>query len=191
MFGPWRVAGICALALVVAACGDKAGEKPRSPPANAVASIAAASPGPLEPRYEASLMEGIDFRKRGYPRFVAEVSGMSGFEEWGRWSDAAQGASVKIRFQQPLPLQFTLEIVASAFGPNLGQPVRVRVGQVEQSFVHRDPSNPGRYALKFELTAASDSVEIIPPKPVSPAELAGTQDVRKIGVGLVSLKVMN
>ena len=184
-------AGLCVVLLAIAACGERAVDKSPAPPATTAVAAPSALTDALAPRYEATLAEGIDFRKRGYPNFVAEISGISGFEEWGRWSDAGQGASVRIRFREPLPVKFTLEITASAFGPNLGQPMRVRVGQAEQSFTHGDPLNPGSYRLKFELSAPADAVEIVPPKPISPAEVAGTQDVRKIGVGLVALKVID
>lgn len=33
--------------------------------------------------YEATLPEGIDFRKPGYPTFIKQVKGISGLETWG------------------------------------------------------------------------------------------------------------
>lgn len=42
----------------------------------------------LGPRYPASLMEGIDFTRLGWPEFIRNVKGLSGYEPWGRWSDA-------------------------------------------------------------------------------------------------------
>ena len=44
-------------------------------------------PDPLGPRYEVTMMDGIDFTKPGYPTFLSDVSGISGPEPWGRWTD--------------------------------------------------------------------------------------------------------
>ncbi len=144
---------------------------------------------PLAPRYEATLTEGIDFKKPGYPNFLAEVSGMSGYEPWGRQSDANNGAPVKFRFKKPLPSKFTLEIKANAFGPNLGKPIKVRVGSVEKTFIHKDAKNPGTYTLVFEGTKGADTIEIVSPVPTSPSELKISADTRKLGVSLISLKI--
>lgn len=171
-------------------CGDKS--EPKSQIAGANAPSPAVQPvpvDPLGPRYEATLAEGIDFKKPGYPTFLAEVSGMSGNENWGRQSDANNGAVVKFRFKQPLPRNFTLEITANAFGPNLGKPIKVRVGAVEKTFVHKDGSSAGTYSLVFESTNGADTIEIVSPKPTSPAELKMGGDTRKLGVGLISLKI--
>jgi len=143
---------------------------------------------PLEPRYEATLAEGIDFRRAGYPNFIAEVSGMSGLEHWGRWTEAAAGPVAKFRFKQPLPQKFNLEISANAFGPNEGEPIRVRVGQVEKTFVVPKAVSNATYTLVFD-SINGDTLEIVPPKPTSPAEQHVSGDPRKLGVGLISLKV--
>jgi phosphoglycerol transferase len=123
----------------------------------------------------------IDFAKPNYPIFVAEVTGMSAAEPFGRWTD---GSLARFRFKQTLPKRFTLEIMANAFGPNLGVPTKVRVNGVEKSFVVVD--NGGRtYSLSFETDGTADTLEIIPPHPVSP----GTGDTRKLGLALISLKI--
>ena len=145
-------------------------------PSSAVQPVSAS----LDPRYEASLAEGIDFKKPGFPNFLAEVSGMSVPEVWGRWSDAGAGPVAKFRFKQPLPPKFTIEITANAFGPNLGEAIKVRVGGVEKSFVHLDASTEHTYSLVFESTNGADTIEIESPKPTSPAELKISGDGRKL-----------
>lgn len=186
---------IVTAALSVVGCGDQPAGKAAQPapvadpvPKPVSPGETAATPDRLGPRYDATLAQGIDFARRGYPQFVADVSGISDFESWGRWSDANLGPSVRIRFRQALPSKLTLEITANAFGPNLGQAVRVRIGQAEKEFVHSDPRVPGSYRLTFDAVGG-DTIEIIPPRPVSPAEVAGTTDVRKVGIGLIALKV--
>ena len=144
----------------------------------------------LNPSYEATLADGIDFRKPGYPAFLAEVSGMSGQESWGRWTDANNGPVAKFRFKQPLPQKFTLEISADALSPGQGKAILVRVGTVEKSFVvPKGSTGQATYDLVFESTNGADTLEIVPPKPASPASLNLSPDPRKLGVAMRSLKI--
>jgi len=66
---------------------------------------------PLGLRYEATLAEGIDFRKPGYPLFIKNVKGIANHEPWGRWTD---GAIDTIRFNQSLPQQFVFKVTGGA-----------------------------------------------------------------------------
>ena len=138
------------------------------------------------------MADGIDFAKPGYPTFLAEVQGVSGRETWGRWTDGNLASSAKFRFKQPLPKAFTVVIKAGVFGPNLGKPVKVRVGGVERTFVHRDGSAPDTYRLAFELPDVQQTLEIIPPEPTSPHEQnSSNPDKRKLGVSLYQLRFDN
>jgi phosphoglycerol transferase len=138
------------------------------------------------------MAEGIDFTKPGYPSFLAEVQGMSLREDWGRWTDGRLAPAAKFRLKQPLPKSFTLVLKANAFGPNLDKPVKVRVGGVEKSFVHKDGSTAGTYRLAFELPSAADTIEIVAPAPASPQEQnPSNPDQRKLGVGLSRMQFEN
>ena len=171
---------------ILVACDE--GQEPQSgtstspPPAAMVTQPS----DPLAPRCEATFAEGIDFRRPGYPNFVAEVAGMSGYETWGRWTE---GDKAVFRFRQPLPREFTLLITADAFGPNIGQPITVKVGSNEQVFIIKEEGKT--YRLPFKLEEVGSSVEIYVPKPASPLELRvpNNSDPRKLGVGLVSMKI--
>ena len=185
--------GVVALAGVfgLAGCGDK--PEPKVVVGSAAPAAAQAPAAPLGPRYEATLAEGIDFTKQGYPNFLAEVSGMSGYEPWGRWTEAAAGPVAKFRFKQALPKTFTLEITANAFGPNYGAPVKVRVGGIEKTFVITPPKTwkeADTYRLAFETDGTADTMEITPPKATSPNEIDPKNgDTRKLGIAFISLKI--
>lgn len=177
--------------VTLAGCGDKP-EPSSQVGIGAAAPVVAEPAGALGPRYEATLADGIDFKKPGYPKFLIEVSGVSGHEDWGRWTDAAAGATARFRFNQPLPQKFTLELKANAFGPNLGQPVKVRVGGLEKEFVVKDSQAVELHLLTFEGVNGVDTIEIIPPKPTSPRELdPQNADQRLLGLSLVSLQIKN
>lgn len=166
---------------VFTACGDK----PTPPtPANA-------APAAVQPGYEATLVEGINFKRDGYPSFISQVSGMSGYEPWGRWSDAdAGGPDVRFTFKNKLPSNFKLVITAQAFGPNDGQPVKVKVGSISQTFVIKNTAEPTTYTLTFDKVD-SDVILFTPPSPTSPASVnKDTPDLRKLGIGFISLKFL-
>ena len=156
--------------LCVSGCGDKA--------APAVAS--------LDPRYEATFAEGIDFRKPGFPRNVVEVRGMSDYEPWGRWTNHT---ATRFVFSEPLPLAFVLEITGGAVGPNLGKPVRVKVGTQTKEFAFTaDPFNtqPQTQSLEFVSTNPVNTIELQTPQLWRPIN----GDPRELGIALVALRVI-
>lgn len=138
-----------------------------------------------------SLADGIDFSLSSYPAFIAEVTGLSGNEKWGRWTDANLSSSAKFKFKQPLPQNFTLELKARVYGPNMNQPVVVKVGSAEKIFSAATAGDEV-YKFSFQLTESTDTIEIIPPKPTAPSDInANSKDTRKLALGLVNLKVIN
>jgi hypothetical protein len=143
--------------LVLSACGDK--------PQNLTS--AAPLTGPPFVMYQASLAQGIDFKKDGYPAFITQVAGMSGLEPWGRWSDAdAGGPVVRFTFKDKLPAAFKLVVTANAFGPNEGKSIQVKAGQATQELTIKNAAEPGAYTIKFEKVDGN-TLEFIPPAPTS------------------------
>lgn len=166
---------ILGASVLLCACGEKQ-EAP--PPKAAVDQLA--------PRYESTLAEGIVFNKPGYPSFLVDVVGVSNVDPWGRWTD---GPTVKFRFNKPLPKKFGIELYANAFGPNEGKPITIRAGNVERAITIKNDPNYAINIATFD-DVASDTIEIIPPNPISPKELdPKSGDIRKLGLGLVSLKI--
>jgi phosphoglycerol transferase len=183
---------VCAMSMIATGCSDEPAEKKRPPAAPASSAPAAPAPSTgvsLGPRYEATLAEGIDFTKPGYPAFLREVHGVSGHEPWGRWTDANLAPAVRLRFAKPLPAKFTLEMKATGLGPNAYAPVKVRAGSVEKTFVIGNPPK-GAHRLDFE-GVTGDTIEIVPPAPIRPQEVTpGNNDPRRIGLGLESFKIL-
>ncbi|VTT35149.1 phosphoglycerol transferase I [Klebsiella pneumoniae] len=132
--------------------------------------------------------DSIQFNLPGLPQQVHKVSGLSYAESWGRWSDANLLPDVTIQYLEPLPAKFALTISARAFGNNSLRPVQVRVGDWQQqvTFGAQDTT----MTLQVDNPSRARSIVITPPEPIETSE--GTVDgfaARKLGIGLVSLKV--
>ncbi|PPK45297.1 hypothetical protein B0G57_1053 [Trinickia symbiotica] len=138
-------------------------------------------------RDDSTLPERIDFSRNPFPDFIANARGLSGCESWGRWSDANVFPYVELKFRQPLPRHFVLHLRLQAFGPNEGKPVRVLAGAQEKTFI--PASTRGRYSLYFDNSAASRTIQIVPPQPISPQELHMGSDARRLGLGFQSLSI--
>ena len=172
------------LTLALAACCERPQPESSKVAATAAAPVTPPAAPPAADRYPATLAEGIDFRKPGYPTFLAAVSGLFGHEPWGRWSE---GETVVFQFAEPLPTRFTLALTARAFGPNIGAPIKVKAGPSEQTLTLTAEAQTHR--LNFTLAAPTDRLEFHVPQPISPAELKLSDDPRKLGVGFVTLQL--
>lgn len=138
-------------------------------------------------RYPASYHDGIDFTRPNWPEFIRNVSGISGYEPWGRWSDANLNQCIKFDFFDPLPNRFVLVLSAVPFGRNGEQTVSIRIGSQIQKVIIRRGELPIR--LSFDL--GNDrvySIEFLPQNPVSPKEMGLSEDTRKLGIGFVRLQ---
>ena len=137
-------------------------------------------------QYQSTLSEGIDFKREGYPNFIVHVSGVDGREDWGRWTNANLSPSAKFRFKNPLPKKFTVELQANPFGPS--GVIAVSNGSSFQNLTLNRPD--ATYSLVFDNPDGNDVIIITPQRPISPKEInPASTDTRKIGVGLISLKI--
>lgn len=172
-----------------ATSGTSAAASSASTPASggAVAKTGAVDSDAVAPPYEATLEQGIDFSKTGYPSFLAGMSGVSRAETWGRWTDAKLGAEAKFSFKQALPQQFKLVLeVKDFFGINAGQNIVVRAGRQQQQFMFNSADKMQHVELMFSDVGTANTIEIIAPKHAEPTPA----DSRMMGVGLVSLKII-
>ena len=142
----------------------------------------------LGPRYPATRSEGIDFTRDGWPAFLRQESGLAFREPWGRWSDANVDSTVKLSFFEDLPEKFTLALTIVPFGPNAGKDLAVTVGK-ERYYLKMNPA-AAEVKIAVDLKGRrADSIELSPPLPTSPRELGLSSDLRKLGVGLIRLRI--
>ncbi len=175
------------ISLILTACDQKTSEKVVNNNSTvAVAPIAATDLGPV---FESTLDQGIDFAKAGTPSFIQKVYGLDGAESWGRWSNALLAPTIKLVFKEPLPQKFILIISAQASGSNGTLPVKVIVGDQENSIII---GNKGisENKVSFNLNSSQSTIEIIPPAPVVPKEQGWSSDTRKLGIGLAKITIV-
>lgn len=112
------------------------------------------------------------------------ITGLSGQEAWGRWSDAKE---VRFEFSRPLPQNFDLCLTAAAFGSNIGKDFIINIGS--QQVLFQLVADPVKQCFRFSNNLNNSSFNIIVPEPVSPKELGMNDDPRKIGIGFYDLKI--
>ena len=135
--------------------------------------------------YQATLAEGIDFRRGERPGFIKEVKGLSGTEFFGRWSDAKINKFVEVEFVKPLPTSFVLILRAQPFGRNVGVPVQIKIGDYSGAVVFLGGMEEKR--IKVVMKTPCAKIQIFPPFPESPASIGLSSDDRELGLGFERL----
>ncbi|AND71051.1 hypothetical protein ATSB10_35970 [Dyella thiooxydans] len=132
---------------------------------------------------EQTFQEGIDFVHARYPDFVLRVDGLAGPESGGRWSI---GKTVDIELARPLPKAFKLVLRGGAYGPNIGAPIEVMVGDERRTFrFSSEPGSDDEVAVDFATPRAHRHIQIIVPEPTVPPN-----DIRALGIALRHMKIL-
>lgn len=126
----------------------------------------------------------LDFTKPIQFPGLASATGISVPEHWGAWSE---GALVTLKFRKNLPESLRVHLRAKAFGPNVGKPFTMRVGDQARDFLLTDI--PRNIELKFGNPGASDTITIAVPQPASPHETGVGGDPRKLGIAMIEFRI--
>lgn len=112
------------------------------------------------------------------------VDGLADPEDWGSWSNSD---TVVLRFKQALPRNLTVLLNGRAFGPNVGQPFVLRVGDASTSF--KLPATPQELSLRLQTDGDQHELRISVPRPTTPKDIGAGNDLRRLGIGLISLEI--
>ncbi len=126
----------------------------------------------------------VDFKRSSWPSVISRTEGLSFAEPWGTWS---LGDAVTLDFFNPLPEKFTLHLVASAYGPNVGKEFVAHVGDSAIRFTLA--ASPENRVLEFSNPKRSQIIKIDVPSPCSPTELGLRRDDRSLGILLMNLRI--
>lgn len=124
----------------------------------------------------------VDLSKPDGANFSSK--GLSGIEPWGRWSD---GDTIQFDFKQALPKKFKLGLLMEAYGPNAGEMATVTVGGMAQRALIEKTKK--LVELEFVTDGKASTIAIAVPRPTSPHDVNGSEDRRRIGIGLGKLTV--
>ncbi len=94
---------------------------------------------------------------------------------------------VTLEFSRPLPEKFTVHLVASAFGPNVGKEFVAHVGDSTVRFTLAASSEDR--VLEFSNPKRSKIIKIDVPSPCSPKELGLSGDDRSLGIAFTELRI--
>lgn len=127
----------------------------------------------------------FDFKRTVWPGVLSSIQGLSQPEAWGTWSS---GGQVTFEFSAPLPENFSVHLVAHAFGPNVGKDFVVQVGGSTIKF--KLGEIPKEIVLKINNIKKSSTMRIIIPSPISPKELGLSDEDRRLGIAFSRLQIV-
>jgi phosphoglycerol transferase len=128
-----------------------------------------------------------DLRLPDLPKQYKEAKGLDIPGVHGRWMNADLVPTAIISFVKPLPAKFKLVLRGHALGPNVGQPLQIRVGGQTRS-VTFDAAIESR-SVEFELGKRVAAIELIPFKPVPANSVVPGPDARRLSVELESIAI--
>jgi phosphoglycerol transferase len=127
----------------------------------------------------------IRFDREVLSASVSKISGFSGWEPAGRWTE---GPMARIELAEPLSGRVTLRLeTAMAMPPSTDVDVPIRIGGVEHQF--RLGSGPTTADIRFDLPGPANAIEIVIPNPVAPRDLNLNSDPRKLGIMVKSITI--
>jgi phosphoglycerol transferase len=142
----------------------------------------------VQVRYDATLEDGIDFKINGLPSFLKKISGLSGPEDWGRWSDRNLADDVTFEMVEPLPKEFELVVQLIPFTPNVNKIIDIQIGDLIFPVTLLEGKN--EYKLKITLDSNTyHKIIFIIHNSKTPKSLGMNIDTRDIGIGFVDLKI--
>lgn len=137
--------------------------------------------------YVQSKWERIDFGLTNLPAWVTSISGLSGVESFGRWSDANLAPSVRIVSSVPLPSKFQLRLCLRALSPSENSPVTIYVGS--SIYVVNVTDQITEVQVNIENSSSANSIDIVPRKVISPLELGWSSDRRRLALAIESMTI--
>lgn len=128
---------------------------------------------------EVEVARRLAFSGSTLPNWIRHLSGLSGAEEWGRWSDANLAPSVRICAVQPIPPRAVLRLKLGVLMPECN-PVVITAGQRRLEIVATNDAR--EFVFELDSNSPVDVIDVRPTTSFSPLEQGWSQDARRMGV---------
>lgn len=140
---------------------------------------------PLGPRYRSAISNGINFSRDGYPSFIKAYKGISGREDFGRWTDSEEAA---IEFVEPLPKHFQLKLLTGASAEVIEKPIAIIIGGYQSKLI-LDKEKSSELTFDVLTDGNANSILFRLPPIRSPHDLGLSTDKRQLGLAFIRLQI--
>ena len=134
-----------------------------------------------------SKWERFDFGLTKLPAWIESISGLSGVESFGRWSDANLAPSVRIVTTTPLPSKFQLRLCIRTLSQEVNSPITIKIGTNCYQVNVADHSS--KIEMLIDNACGANTIDITPAKVMSPLELGWSSDSRRLALGFESMTI--
>lgn len=130
----------------------------------------------------------IDFSQSGLPDWISNISGLSGVETWGRWSDQALAPSVRIVALNSLPWDFILNLKFRSIFSN--KPINVSIQIGLQKFQLQLQSEKLEFSMNVKNETKANVIDFSPSDYICPKQAGWSSDERILSIGFCELKIL-
>jgi hypothetical protein len=144
----------------------------------------------LPAKYPSTPESGMMFSRPGLPQWVSGTHGLSVREGLGRWTDEDMGDSAGLTFNQDFSGDVCVEASFGAASWLVGDTILLRMGDQEKPLQIKAADLTDYRVQLSSLHQAKDLNFILPPRlPSVIQEQHNSQDLRRLGISLMSLKL--
>lgn len=140
-------------------------------------------------KYAPSIGGRIDFRLSKLPAWVECISGVSGVESFGRWSDANLAQNVRIVVYAALPRRFQLCMSMRGISAVENSPVTICVGTSLYQVNVTDQFS--EIYVDIDNSCGANTIDITPKKAISPMERGWSSDNRRLALAIAWITINN
>jgi hypothetical protein len=129
----------------------------------------------------------LDFRDSTLPSWVASISGLSGIESFGRWSDANLAPTIRVVSFAAFPVRFQLQLRMRSLTSKENSPATIYMGGSSVKVDVDDTLTD--IQLELENECKGNTIDISPSNTTSPLERGWSGDRRRLGLGIEYISI--
>ena len=130
----------------------------------------------------------LDFSLSEPPDWISSISGLSGVEPWGRWSDQALAPSVRIITTNALPQEFILTLKFRSIFSNKPVKVSIQIGRIKYQL--QIQSEISEFSINVKNATKANAIDFSPSDNISPKQAGWSSDERILSIGFCELQIL-